>query len=484
MTLRFYSFLAFLLLSMVSVSAASAASSVRGGENEKRTYIKLPKTYRFRISLTDKKNCGYSVKHPEKFLSPASLARRKRFGLKVDSHDLPLTQTYVSEICREGVREVNRSKWNNSLVVEVSDTSLLSRIRNLPFVKDANLVWISPDSILAPVVGPNRLDLLKPTAEDTLLDSVLATMPTRDFGARQSSMIGADTLHARGFTGKGVTIAVIDGGFLNVDVIPGLQRAKILGTRNFVHPDLSVYATEESHGTNVLSCIAARESSHLTGTAPDASFYLFVSEDGLSEQAVEEDNWCAAVEYADSLGCDIVTSSLGYTQFQHDFMNTPYASLDGKSHPNSRSASLAASRGIVLLNSAGNSGDEPWKKIGFPADADHILAVGAVDSLGVNTNFSSVGHAADGRVKPDVMAMGQKSFVLSARGRLRTANGTSFSCPILCGGVACLMQACPKATPEQIVNAVKMSGNNAAHPDNIFGYGIPSLPRALEMLQK
>lgn len=484
MLLRLFSLIAFLSFSIVSASAASAASSVADDDDDKPTYVKLPKTYRFRISLTDKKNCGYSVKHPEKFLSPAAIARRKRFGLKVDSHDLPLTSAYVAEICREGVREVNRSKWNNSLVVEVSDSSLLSRIRNLQFVKDANLVWISPDSILAPVVGPNRLDLLKPSAADTLMDSMLTAMLPRHFSARQISMIGADTLHARGFTGKGLKIAVIDGGFLNVDVIPGLQRAKILGTRNFVHPDLSVYATEESHGTNVLSCIAARESSHLTGTAPDASFYLFVSEDGLSEQAVEEDNWCAAVEYADSLGCDIVTSSLGYTQFQHDFMNTPYASLDGKSHPNSRSASLAASRGIVLLNSAGNSGDEPWKKIGFPADADHILAVGAVDSLGVNTNFSSVGHTADGRVKPDVMAMGQKSFVLSARGRLRTANGTSFSCPILCGGVACLMQACPKATPEQIVNAVKMSGNNAAHPDNIFGYGIPSLPRALEMLQK
>ena len=263
MLLRLFSLIAFLSFSIVSASAASAASSVADDDDDKPTYVKLPKTYRFRISLTDKKNCGYSVKHPEKFLSPASLARRKRFGLKVDSHDLPLTQTYVSEICREGVREVNRSKWNNSLVVEVSDTSLLSRIQNLPFVKDANLVWISPDSILAPVVGPSRLDLLKPTAEDTLLDSVLATMPTRDFGARQSSMIGADTLHARGFTGKGLKIAVIDGGFLNADLIPGLQQAKILGTRNLVHPYLSVYEVNQAHGTNVLSCIAAGEPSQL-----------------------------------------------------------------------------------------------------------------------------------------------------------------------------------------------------------------------------
>ena len=484
MLLRLFSLIAFLSFSIVSASAASAASSVADDDDDKPTYVKLPKTYRFRISLTDKKNCGYSVKHPEKFLSPAAIARRKRFGLKVDSHDLPLTSAYVAEICREGVREVNRSKWNNSLVVEVSDSSLLSRVRELPFVEDAKLVWLSPDSILDRTVTMNRFELLKPSAADTLMDSMLTAMLPRHFSARQISMIGADTLHARGFTGKGLKIAVIDGGFLNADLIPGLQQAKILGTRNFVHPDLSVYEVNQAHGTNVLSCIAAGEPSPMRGTAPDASFYLLVSEDGDSEQAVEEDNWCAAVEYADSLGCDIVTTSLGYMRFDHDFMNTPYSSLDGKSHPNSRSASLAASRGMVLLNSAGNSGDEPWKKIGFPADADHILTVGAVDSLGVNANFSSVGNTADGRVKPDVMAMGKKAFVLTARGKMRTANGTSFSCPILCGGVACLMQACPKATPEQIIHAVKMSGNNAAHPDNIFGYGIPSLPRALEMLQK
>ena len=196
MLLRLFSLIAFLSFSIVSASAASAASSVADDDDDKPTYVKLPKTYRFRISLTDKKNCGYSVKHPEKFLSPAAIARRKRFGLKVDSHDLPLTSAYVAEICREGVREVNRSKWNNSLVVEVSDSSLLSRVRELPFVEDAKLVWLSPDSILDRTVTMNRFELLKPSAADTLMDSMLTAMLPRHFSARQISMIGADTLHA------------------------------------------------------------------------------------------------------------------------------------------------------------------------------------------------------------------------------------------------------------------------------------------------
>ena len=199
---------------------------------------------------------------------------------------------------------------------------------------------------------------------------------------------------------------------------------------------------------------------------------------------MEEDNWCAAVEYADSLGCDMITSSLGYQLFDHEEMNHHYWELDGATALNSRSASLAASRGILLLNSAGNSADEPWKKIGVPADAKDMLAVGAVTFRRRNTNFSSLGHSADGRIKPNVMAQGQFCAVYDVDGTVGRANGTSFACPIMCGAAACLIQQFPHKRPTEIIDALQRSGNNAEHPDNVYGYGIPSLPKAAEWLKK
>ncbi len=198
---------------------------------------------------------------------------------------------------------------------------------------------------------------------------------------------------------------------------------------------------------------------------------------------MEEDNWCAAVEYADSLGVDMVTSSLGYHGFDHKCMSHKYYELDGKTALISRSASLAASRGLLLLNSAGNSGNDTWKKIGFPADATDILTVGAVNNLCVNARFSSIGNTADGRIKPDVMAQGVASALYEGNGDTGFANGTSFSTPILCGGVACLWQAFPEKKPTEIIRAVQLAGDNAEHPDNIFGYGIPNLWKAYELLK-
>ena len=239
-------------------------------------------------------------------------------------------------------------------------------------------MWISPDSL--PVMPKVDRSSIVTNRHDTLPDYY-------GHAEKQVKMLAVDQLHQAGFTGKGVTIAVIDGGFLNADLVNGLKKAHILGTRNFAHPDRLIYDELMDHGTMVLSCIAANEPKSMVGTAPDASFYLMQSEDGDSEQLIEEDTWCAAVEYADSLGCDIVTSSLGYFQFDHDFMNHTYAEQNGHTALNSRSASLAASRGLMMLNSAGNSGNDAWKRINFPGDAPNILTVGAVNAAGVTPVF-------------------------------------------------------------------------------------------------
>lgn len=432
-------------------------------------------SYKLRVSLTDKKNCGFSVNHPEKFLSAKSIERRRRYGLKVDQYDLPVSQKYKDSLTKMGLKVVSQSKWTNTVVVQAADTACMAQIRQLPFVSSVRCVWESPTSVRTEE-DVDRTKLLVGDKADTLASYY-------GEAKRQVEMLGVDHLHEQGWTGKGVTIAVIDGGFYNADIIPGLNRTRVLGTRNFVRPQKSVFE-ELSHGMMVLSCLGSNVPHQLVGTAPDASFYLLVSEDGESEQLVEEDYWCAAVEYADSLGVDMVTSSLGYYKFDHAYMSHTYRELDGRTALNSRVASLAASRGILLLNSAGNSGNDTWKKIGVPADAKDMLAVGAVDSERVNTLFSSLGNAADGRVKPDVMAMGQASAVFDVDGQCCTVNGTSFSCPIMCGAVACLVQAYPNLRPTTIMNAVRMAGHNAEHPDNIFGYGIPDMKKALDSLRE
>lgn len=431
--------------------------------------------YRYRVSLKDKKNNPYSVKRPAEFLSEKALRRRARLKLKVDEHDLPVTPAYLDGLREHGMRVVNCSKWNNTAVVETADTAAALALTALPYVKSVCKVWISPDNSIPPANDADR---------ESIVTNKLTLTP-RYYGAadRQVAMLNCQSLHQMGLRGEGMTIAVIDGGFYNADLLSGLAKCKIRGTRNFVRPKVSVYE-EGEHGMNVLSCIAANTPYALVGTAPDAMFYLLVSEDGESEQPVEEDNWCAAVEYADSVGADIITSSLGYTEFNENFAPHRYHELDGRTSINSCSASLAASRGLLLLNSAGNSGNDAYKKISCPADATDILTVGAVEANGRNTNFSSVGNTADGRIKPDVMAMGGESALLNTDGTVRTANGTSFSTPILCGAVACLWQAYPERRPADIIEAVRQAGNNAAHPDNIYGYGVPDMMKAFELLKK
>lgn len=463
-----------LLTSLLTVLFLVPATNASADSINKDTlgYIYPPKAYRYRVSFKDKDNNSYSLRHPEAFLSQKALDRRRKFCIKPDKYDLPVSPVYLDYLKSQGYRVICTSKWNNTAVIETADTVRVKSLLDISYVTGIRRVWESRDSIYH-VPAAYRFNELK-NKIDTLASYY-------GHSERQVTMIGADSLHRAGYTGRGVTIAILDGGFYNADTIAGLRSAKILGTRNFVHPSRSVYE-EQSHGMMVLSCIAAGVPHSLVGTAPDASFYLLVSEDADGENMVEEDYWCAALEYADSLGADIATSSLGYYAFDDTTASHKYFELDGQTAVCSRAASLAASRGMIVLNSAGNSGDEAWKKIGFPADASDIITVGAVDSTGLNTVFSSIGNSADGRIKPDLMAMGENAWLFNFKGSVSTANGTSFSTPILCGGVACLLQACPTTKPVDIIHAVQQSGSNVEHPDNIFGYGIPNLYKALEII--
>jgi subtilisin family serine protease len=275
-------------------------------------------------------------------------------------------------------------------------------------------------------------------------------------------------------------IAVIDGGFRNVDRIPAFQRADIRGCKDFVYPPSPTVYAETDHGTKVLSTMVINEPFYYIGSAPRSAYWLLRSEDQQTEQEVEEDYWTMAAEFADSVGCDLINSSLGYNEYDRSAMNHQLWQLDGHTAFVSQSASLLADKGIILINSAGNTGMGPWKKITVPADADNILTVGAVtpDAPHRIAPFSSIGPSQDGRVKPDIVAVGAPTFLVNGRGVISQDMGTSFAAPIVCGLTACLWQAMPEKTAKEIIELIRQTGNNREHPDNIYGYGLPNFWRA------
>lgn len=422
-------------------------------------------TLKYRISLKDKAATDYSLQKPEMYLSKKSIERRKRQGLEIDSTDLPVCKKYVDAIRKKGVHVLVTGKWDNFVTVSCNDSMLIAEIAGLPFVRSTERVW--------------RGVAKRASERDSLINKPLRTDSLYGPAITQIKMSHADRLHEAGFKGQGMTIAVIDAGFHNVDKIEAMKNINILGTRDFVKPEADIYA-ESSHGMSVLSCMAMNQPNVMIGTAPEASYWLLRSEDEYSENLVEQDYWAAAIEFADSVGVDLVNTSLGYYSFDDPTKNYRYRDLNGHYALMSREAAKAADKGIVVVCSAGNSGSGSWKKITPPGDAENVITVGAVNKYGVLAPFSSVGNTADGRVKPDVVAVGLGSDVMGTDGNLRHANGTSFSSPIMCGMVACLWQACPELTAKEIIELVRRSGDRAVFPDNIYGYGIPDLWKAYQ----
>jgi hypothetical protein len=464
-------------------SAARAASKVK---------YPGPKQYIWRYTLRDKEGTTYSLDHPGRWLSHKSIERRRRQGLSLDSTDLPVSAKYLREMERQTNQRnwqfVGTSRWQNTVLVRSTDTLLLHRLAELDFVSEARQVWQSPDSI------ERRGPKIKVHEGWNPWDSIRGDLYGN--GREQIEMLSGHRLHDIGMKGKGITIAVLDGGFQNCDEIAALQRANIVGGKNFVWspesrgqtPDLRTLRSEEpvpeilyremDHGTKVLSTMATNEPQVLVGTAPEARYWLLRCEDQQTEQPVEEDYWTMAAEFADSAGVDIISSSLGYSNY--DGTNDDYRQrdLNGRTALISRSASMLAQKGIILVSSAGNAGMGPWKKIEVPGDANDILTVGALNREKENAPFSGIGPTQDGRVKPDVMALGSPAVLISGRGTIVRDMGTSFSTPIVAGLVACLWQALPEKTALDIITLVRQTASQHDEPDNIYGYGIPNFWRA------
>lgn len=475
-------------ISKILLSAAIATATMGNSalaQYQLTDYSKAKKIFaqeqtdKYAVRFTDKNNNGYSINHPEQFLSQKALDRRAKFKIGITEQDLPVTQQYVDSLKALGFQIHGVSKWMNCAVV-VCDKEKLELLKGLSFV-DTEYNWRQKTD------GPRSKATIK---RPKIKGKEMADKRVYNYGDgdNQAKMLNIHKLHSAGFTGKGVTIAILDAGFLKANELPSLKKlftdGRVLGTRDFVDHDTSVYDFGY-HGMMVLSCIAANWNAKFVGTAPEASVYLFRTEDEDSENIVEEFNFTFGAELADSLGVDMLHASLGYQKFDDKSTSYTREENDGNTTIGSKAADIAASKGIVITISAGNSGDEtefPW--VTSPADADSVLAVGAVNNKGSLAYFSSRGPSYDGRIKPDVCAKGLNATVQGTSGRITTSNGTSFAGPIMAGAVMCLIQAHPKAPVMEVLNAVKAAGTIWDKPNGDYGYGIPNFEIAHKILLK
>lgn len=439
------------------------------------------------VQFKDKANSKYSIERPDEFLSPEAIALRQKHNIPIDELDLPVNDHYVQAVLAldKQMRVFTRSKWLNGVTVYSEDSMILQKILQLPCVAFAErtVVMKEPETVCEKpfayfATGKRNYSMLKDRARSGEYDY--------GYAEEQIQLNNGHWLHRMGFSGEGVTMMVMDGGFHNVDSLLAFEvlRAdkRLLGVYNYVQPEDDPMR-KHSHGTMVLSCITAYVPGFMVGTAPMASVYLCKTEDPRSENKVEEDNWVAGVELADSLGCQVLNASLGYTTYDDSSVVRNYDILTGKVGRSSLAATIAVSKGMIVCNSAGNSGDAPWRYISTPADAFDILTVGAVDPKGNYAHFSSHGPAADGRVKPDVCAVGLGCVAAAAESdKLQVVAGTSFSSPIMSGMMTCLRQAFPAKSNVEIMDAVRKSASQYNHPDSLMGYGIPDMLRAFNSL--
>lgn len=422
------------------------------------------------VFLTDKANVSDALANPTSILTQKAVDRKQNHGIPIDYRDVPVNEIYISDLkLQSGITLLAKSKWFNAVHVR----GLQADIESLE-----NLVYV--DYIDFANTNLGSTSRLNSTEDKMAIENETISYNYGDT-QNQVEMINLDQLHTNGYTGEGITIAVLDSGFPNVDTIDAFQRLRdngdLLGGYDFVNRTSDVYANStSSHGTRVLSCMAGFIQNQYVGTAPDASYYLFITEDVGSENPVEESYWVEAAERADSLGADLINTSLGYRIFDNPNYNYTPSDMNGQTAFISRGASIAAEKGILVVVSAGNAGATAWQTVGAPADSPDVLSVGGVDENGDYVAFSSRGGDAQiGYQKPDVVARAGLSFVVESNNSIVQNNGTSFSAPILCGGIASLWQDATHLKPAEIKEAVIQSGSQFSTPDDFLGHGIPDL---------
>ena len=427
------------------------------------------------VLFKDKANSPYSISRPKEFLSDRSIKRRSNQKIAITERDLPPNPSYLSEIAKAGAKILYKSRWINGALIQ-TDATTLAKILNLTFVRGLE------------GKGDIRNTRLNDQVQITNTKDKFGNEGILDNGLSQTqlAMLGADKMHTKGFRGEGMLIGVLDSGFLNANKVTFFndlfKDKRVIGTWDFVNNESNVY-NDHNHGTNVLSCMAAFENSRIVGTAYKASYLLLTTEDVASETKREEANWLFGAEMADSVGVDVINTSLGYTEFDNPTQNYKYTDMNGDRALATRAADWAAQAGILVVASAGNEGNGSWKYIGTPADADSIIAVGAVSSLQNIVSFSSYGPSADGRVKPELSAQGANTTIGNTNGTVGLSSGTSFSSPLMAGFAASFWQAFPNLTNMQVRELLIRAASQYTNPDNRLGYGIPNFDKAYELAE-
>lgn len=432
---------------------------------------------RYAVYFKYKPQESFSLTNTGEFLTPKAIARRTREGINADSLDLPVSAKYIDQVQEKADYLLYSSKWMNALVL-VTDESRKIEIEKLPFVDRVELVakgfLVNPN---ARITYKLRVSTTLETCKEPKFNERLMAAESNSYDF-QNQLIGIDKMHEEGFTGKGITIAVFDAGF------PGVKNAaafshlfdgnKIIGQKDLVRPWNQEVFMDNQHGTNVLSLIAAYQPDKMIAGAYDSEYILAITEEVATEYRIEEFNWVRAAEYADSLGVDIINSSLGYWDFDDPAMNYSLEDLDGNTATITKGASIAAQKGILVVNSVGNYGGRGASSLVAPADAEGILAIGSVTQERAVSGFSSRGPTGDGRIKPDLTAFGQAPVLVYANGAIGAGQGTSFSAPQITALAAGLWEARPEWTKDQLILNLIRSATKSEDPDNDLGYGIPN----------
>ena len=424
----------------------------------------------YAVELVDKSSdrVNYYILHPEEILTQRAITRRENLKINIDALDVPIDKSLIKQCGDTGAIILSASKWLNTIYISASETQK-DEIEAFEFVKT--------------IIAVEQINTAKrKRSYPKNFSKKNGIYGESDVFTKQ---INTDFLHNKGFTGENIQIAILDAGFPGVNSVDPfkelIDRNGILGGYNYIDDNDNIFVLN-GHGTMVLSTMAVNKPNTYLGTAYSADYWLFITEDGPTETPKEEFNWISAIEFADSVGVDVVNSSLGYYDFDLPFNSYTYDDMDGKTTFISRAASIGGQKGIIVVVSVGNEGDKTWKYIGAPADAENVISVGAVNSYGSVASFSSYGPTIDGRIKPDVSAMGVSVPLYTQYGSLTTNNGTSFSSPILAGSVACLRQAFPKATIPSIIEAMRKSADNYSTADDRTGYGIANMEGAYNIL--
>lgn len=442
------------------------------------------------VKFKDKNGTPFSINNPSQFLSAKAIARRAKQQIALDQTDLPVVPRYIDSVRLAGsVRVLDQSKWLNQICIETTDAAALQKIGAFSFV-----LKTQPVKRIAKGVNERENFITRDKFNEQIntVRSVMTPPVAGDYYAygnayNQVHIHNGEYLHNKGYHGEGMLIAILDAGFFHYKTLPAFDsvnlKNQVLETHDFVNNEVSV-DEDNWHGMMCFSIMAANLPGQLVGTCPNANFLLYRSEDVSSESPVEEQYWIAAAERADSAGADVISTSLGYNTFDNPVFDYTYTDMNGRTSMIAQAATMAARKGMIVLAAAGNEGNDTWHFITTPADADSILAVGAVNASGTPAGFSSYGPSSDGRVKPDVASVGSGTAISDTSGTVAFGNGTSFATPNLAGLVTCLWQAFPQFTNMEIIKAVEKSSSIYSNPDNRIGYGIPDFKKAFDDLNQ